>query len=204
MKTRYLAILATLAFLGFSVPAIAHDCLRHTNPDHKHCVGGGGGDFTVEVFFGANEMPDGTAHNVVGQSNGNRVRLRDAPMNSLVLTSLPLPAGCNAMLGAPDGLFAISTAKIPKSSLTFTYVEANFFDFEAENVGYSLTFGPDEDGAIDDEANWLPTGVLGGDPDDSTNLTGEYLELKVQSGHGGDPDCDGVMDLDWKITVTKN
>ncbi len=37
MKTRYLAILATLAFLGFSVPAAAHDCIDHKNQDHKHC-----------------------------------------------------------------------------------------------------------------------------------------------------------------------
>jgi len=37
MKTRYLALLATLAFLGFSVPAAAHDC-PPGNPNHKHCV----------------------------------------------------------------------------------------------------------------------------------------------------------------------
>ena len=38
MKTRYLALLATLAFLGFSVPAAAHDCGRHADQNHKHCV----------------------------------------------------------------------------------------------------------------------------------------------------------------------
>jgi len=38
MKTRYLAILATLAFLGFSDPAAAHGCDGHKNKDHKHCV----------------------------------------------------------------------------------------------------------------------------------------------------------------------
>ncbi len=38
MKTRYLAILATLALLGFSVPAAAHDCDGHKNKEHKHCV----------------------------------------------------------------------------------------------------------------------------------------------------------------------
>ena len=37
MKTRYLAILATLAFLGFSVPAAAHECSRHADQSHKHC-----------------------------------------------------------------------------------------------------------------------------------------------------------------------
>ncbi len=52
MKTRYLAILATLTFLGFSVPAAAHDCSRHNDPNHKHCVGGGNGDpvtYTAEL-----------------------------------------------------------------------------------------------------------------------------------------------------------
>ncbi len=38
MKTRYLAILATLAFLGFSVPAAAHDCEDHKNKDHKRAA----------------------------------------------------------------------------------------------------------------------------------------------------------------------
>ena len=46
MKSRYLAVLAALAFLGFSVPAAADPC--GPPPDnHKHCKdrgGGGGGD----------------------------------------------------------------------------------------------------------------------------------------------------------------
>ena len=41
MKTRYLAVLATVAFLGFSVPASAHPCSRDDRPEHKHCNGGG-------------------------------------------------------------------------------------------------------------------------------------------------------------------
>ena len=52
MNTRYLAILATLAFLSFSVPAAAHDCSRHADPNHKHCGGGDGGDpvtYTAEL-----------------------------------------------------------------------------------------------------------------------------------------------------------
>ena len=36
MNTRYLAILVTLALLGFSVPAAAHPCER--DPGHKHCI----------------------------------------------------------------------------------------------------------------------------------------------------------------------
>ena len=57
MKTRYLTILTTLACLGFSVPAAAHDCTRHTDKTHKHCdTGGGGGDpivYTAKLIDGA-------------------------------------------------------------------------------------------------------------------------------------------------------
>ncbi len=56
MNTRYLAILATLAFLGFSVPAAAHDCDGHKDKTHKHCPGdptpepsGGGKAFLFEI-----------------------------------------------------------------------------------------------------------------------------------------------------------
>jgi hypothetical protein len=51
MKTRYLALLATLAFLGFSVLAAAHDCSRHAedDKDHKHCINDSGPDATYTV-----------------------------------------------------------------------------------------------------------------------------------------------------------
>ncbi len=49
MKTRYLAILATLACLGFSVPAATHECDGHKNKDHKHCAGNGGGDTNTRM-----------------------------------------------------------------------------------------------------------------------------------------------------------
>ncbi len=38
MNTRYLAILVTLALLGFSAPAAAHPCERFDDISHKHCV----------------------------------------------------------------------------------------------------------------------------------------------------------------------
>jgi len=38
MNTRYLALLVTLALLGFSVPAAAHPCDRDPVDDHKHCI----------------------------------------------------------------------------------------------------------------------------------------------------------------------
>ncbi len=59
MKTRYLAILATLALLGFSVPAAAHECSRHgEGSTHKHCAdpapepSGGGKALLFEINFG--------------------------------------------------------------------------------------------------------------------------------------------------------
>ncbi len=55
MNTRYLAILVTLAFLGFSVPAAADPCPTPSD-DHKHCKdrgdgGGGGGGSATNVPF---------------------------------------------------------------------------------------------------------------------------------------------------------
>jgi len=56
MKTRYLAILATLAFLGFSVPAAAHPCKHHDDKSDEHCIpdtepapSGGGKAFLFEI-----------------------------------------------------------------------------------------------------------------------------------------------------------
>ena len=61
MKTRYLTILTTLAFLGFAVPAVAHDCARHSDPNHKHCSGGGGtADPTFDVSFDGDMAGSGT------------------------------------------------------------------------------------------------------------------------------------------------
>ena len=38
MKIRYLTLLATLVFLGFSVTTMAHPCKHHTtDPTHEHC-----------------------------------------------------------------------------------------------------------------------------------------------------------------------
>ena len=53
MKTRYLAILATLTFLGFSVPAAAHDCADHKKQT-GHCAAepepsGGGKALLFEI-----------------------------------------------------------------------------------------------------------------------------------------------------------
>ena len=73
MKTRYLALLATLAFLGFSVPAAAHDCDGHKDKTHKHCPG----DPTPEPSGGGKALLFesaalcGGATNTTGPSYGN-------------------------------------------------------------------------------------------------------------------------------------
>jgi hypothetical protein len=56
MNTRFLTLLTTLAFLGFSVTVAAHPCDRA--PGHKHCdsdPGGGGSSvvYTAELIHGA-------------------------------------------------------------------------------------------------------------------------------------------------------
>ncbi len=76
MKTRYLVILATLAFVGFSVPASAHNCSRHVETSHKHCAGGGAETtYTVNMMVTSPSTPDafmctGTADKRLGPSFG--------------------------------------------------------------------------------------------------------------------------------------
>jgi hypothetical protein len=58
MKNRYLILLTTLTFLGFSAAAPAHDCSRHQDQNHKHCDSGGSGGggaitYTAELTEGA-------------------------------------------------------------------------------------------------------------------------------------------------------
>ena len=61
MKIRYLTLLTALAFIGFSVPASAHDCARHSDPNHKHRSGGGGAvDPTFDVSFDGDMAGSGT------------------------------------------------------------------------------------------------------------------------------------------------
>lgn len=54
MKIRYLAVVATLVFSGFSNPAAAHPCSRDPSPSHKHCdngdPGGSQATYTVELM----------------------------------------------------------------------------------------------------------------------------------------------------------
>ena len=84
MKTRYLAILATLAFLGFSVPAAAHPCDR--DPGHKHCIAATPQTtFTVNIKVGSSLTTSfwctGTADdglNVGFPLDGCPVKLADA------------------------------------------------------------------------------------------------------------------------------
>ena len=53
MKNRYLILLTTLTFFGYSVAAPAHDCSRHQDQNHKHCGGGGAISYTAKLIAGA-------------------------------------------------------------------------------------------------------------------------------------------------------
>lgn len=108
-------------------------------------------------------------------------------------------AGCLTTFGEEDGLFAISTARIPKSSPTFTYIEANFFLFVVRGVTYGLTFGPDDDGAIDDDSKWPPPNT-----GDMSSLTGSKLKLRAPKGPQKKGPCNGIITQNWEILVTKN
>ena len=82
MITRYLAILVTLAFLGFSGPAAAHDCSRHADQNHKHCVGDDSPQSTFTV-----EMQAGTVDGVVATG-------ACAGFTTSSKRSVRFPAGC--------------------------------------------------------------------------------------------------------------
>ena len=60
MNTRYLAILVTLALLGFSAPAAAHPCDRDPVEDHKHCIAETPQTtFSVDMSIGDQNSGDG-------------------------------------------------------------------------------------------------------------------------------------------------
>ncbi len=128
MKTRYLAILATLAFLGFSVPApaLANPADSEGCHDHKPCGGGGdssggGKAFLFEIGdplicggptdpLGASSGNVGWAGNVLWDPNFIHVhfklQLKDVDPGTYAvfgnhdMTSAEFETGCSA--GTPD------------------------------------------------------------------------------------------------------
>lgn len=87
MKTRYLTMLTTLAFLGFSVSVTAHDCERHKDQTHKHCGGGGGGEGAI-VYTA--ELTGAFVFDVVVTPNSKENQLRSEENLEMVL---PADAG---------------------------------------------------------------------------------------------------------------
>ena len=154
MKTRYLAILATLTFLGFSAPAFA--------PPHGACTSwpscktdpvpgpDNSGLFTVKVFFEplpltATNQPAtalaGMKVNVPGEDSDRRPGVGGADMDldlALIDTIVQFP-DCATTFGMPNppGRFTISTAK-GRHSPDFTYVQANYSNFVASDL---VTYG---------------------------------------------------------------
>lgn len=195
----------TLAYANPSSAAKPGAC--DSNPPHPSCkpADGNGSSalFTVEVFFDPSENSSGSAVNVEPGGNETRPKLKPTDMG-LDLTSMGTAislSSCETMFGFQHmGQFAVATAKIPKSSEHFTFVTASFWNFAVGDSIYFVTFGPGDDGVIDDEANWLPAGDTG----DSNFLDGQNLRLSVQTGPAKNGPCDKLeITLDWKIVVTK-
>jgi len=188
-------------------PPDAQGC--HT---HKDCGVGNNDDssasYKIAVYFGGNTAPDGEASGVEGSGNESRPKIRNTIMEDLNLTemSMVLGAECEAVFGNVtmiDGEFGFSTSKIPKTSLTFTYITASFWNFTVNGSVYFLVFGPDDDdAAIGDEENWPPTGDEY--PGNENYMSGNLLELKVINGPAKKGPCDKLLiELDWEIVVTK-
>ena len=165
---------------------------------------GSGATFTVEVFLDDGALTSvGSATDVKAKDSETRQSVGETTMtlNLNGLETGDLEDGCTSDFVLPpgglvNGLFAISTAKIPKSSPTFTFVTADFFLFEVDGVTYGLTFGPDDDGEIAVDTNWLPTSP------DSNFITGTKLKLRVTKGPQKKGPCNGIITQGWKILVT--
>lgn len=166
-------------------------------PDWPTCKDDGDDDkagdtFTVEVFF--SEGLAGFAENVVAKTTGRGTSLQNTPMELDITFSTTGLVGCSAISafsGPTEGQFALSTARIPKSSSTLD-VTANFFDFVVGDVGYALTLGPDDDGVI--TGPWPPANT-----NDVATISGFELKLREPN----DPSaCNVIIKQEWKIEVT--
>ena len=179
MKTRYLALLATLAFLGFSVPAAAHECSRHgVGSTHKHCAGdpapsGGGKAFLFEIDVTESEICGGvTSPN--GDSFGHVSWSGNVLWDPVVIhvhTKLQLKDV------EPD---------------TYPIFGNNDIDCPAEHATDPFEFQLCEDGVCDLEIivkqnrQGRTSGVLhlpGNDPDTSTAV---WVTVTVDDGNGGE------------------
>ena len=167
-------------------------------PMHGDHGGGENGDdtFTVEVFFEGTSA--GSFPNAVAKGGDSRPGL-ELGKNNLMTLNIDLvdtDGVCDTDFGSETGQFAISVARIPKSSPNLTFVTANFFNFEVGGVDYGLSFAPDGDGEIEFPDNWLPA-----NSDESNSVTHDEDVLELGQKNGP---CNGRITQDWEIRVTKN
>ncbi len=178
MKTRYLALLATLAFLGFSVPAAAHKCSRHADQNHKHCVSdpapsGGGKAFLFEIDE-TEFLICGGATDTTGDSFGHVSWSGNVLWDPEVIhvhTKLQLKdvePGTYPIFGNNDIACPVGQATIP---LNFPLCEGGFCDLEI---------------IVKQNHQGRTSGVLhlpGNDPDEPTAV---WVTVTVDDGNGGD------------------
>ncbi len=128
MKTRYLTKLATLVFLGFSVPAAAHDCSRHNDQNHKHCAGDEGPQTTYTV-----EVQAGNVSGVVATG-------ACAGVTTSSKRSVSFPAGCGQVMldGMNYDLFGLEVKFTNKGTSTMHFFRTTCCapNNSAYNTGY--------------------------------------------------------------------
>lgn len=234
LQRHSLAAIAMLFIVALMSPTGAVAAPKCGTPP---CGGGGGNggneptdsgaSYQIDVYFGGNADPDGTAVNVDGSGNESRPKIGNTDMvldldqmrAAMVLASgddedtfLCVFGGfMETKTDSELGEFGVTTAKRPKNNTTFTYITASFWNFTVNGSVYFLVFGPDGDASIGDggelddiirdEDNWPPT--ESGD-ENSNFMSGNYLELQVINGPAKKGPCDGLeIKLDWIIVVTK-
>ena len=197
-----IALLTVVTLMSPMSAVAAPSCEK--NPNHASCddTGSESDDlYTVAVYFEG--ILIGAAANVEGGGNESRPKIGEATLD-LDLTQMVMAADpdCVTVIGnltiVEDGRFVVLTARIPKSG-PFTFVTASYWGFKVNNSAYTVIFGPDDDGEIDNEDNWPPASS-----GDVNFLTGEKLLLQVGNGPDNRGACDDlIIPLSWKIIVTK-
>jgi len=165
----------------------------------------GGGDpeptaaFSVDVDLNGDGTDDVSVVVTEVKINGNRQSLNGtmaSPNLDLLDTS---DLDCTITLGSPTlAQFSISTAKIPPSSRSLTYVEANIYDFTATTptgaARFTLSFVPNTPLTFNDRL-FPPTDSV------PNVLAGSEIGVSISPDHGP---CSGAITQDWTITVSKD
>ncbi len=168
MKTRCFAVLVTLAFLGFSVPAAADPC-RVPDESHKHCKDrGGGGDEPTSTFDVVVTIEGSTV--ICDNMNCESKSTRDDRLDrttSLVVRGMDMTVPLQLFLGNQfnNGCFGLDmdgTLSIfePRASRGTISVQISFKGLATDGSSeqeYGFTmFCTIPDDAISDDAIWVP------------------------------------------------